>query len=331
MSEASPIRANPSGPSQPKDPEALNLILETAVRRVSEVVRGKADVVRLSLVALLARGHLLLEDVPGVGKTTLARALARVVGGELARIQLTADLLPVDIVGGPVLDPATGGLRFRRGPLFANVVLADELNRATPRTQSGLLEAMAERAVSVDGETHRLPDPFFVIATQNPSEHHGTYALPQSQMDRFLFRTALGYPDPEVERALLVGEGDPPPEPEAIERVLDEGVLRTLWAGVDGVLLSGPIADYIQAIVGGTRAHAEIQTGVSTRGLLLFARAARARALLFGRPYVSPEDVHALAVPVCAHRVVLRGPERASRAEAEAVVRALVQRVPAPT
>lgn len=310
--------------------QAPNLALETAVRRVSEVVRGKAEIARLSLVALMARGHILLEDVPGVGKTTLARALARVIGGEFARIQLTADLLPVDIVGGPVMDPEGQGLRFRPGPIFKNVVLADELNRATPRTQSGLLEAMAERRVSVDGYTHELPEPFFVIATQNPSEHHGTYALPQSQMDRFLFRTAMGYPEPEVERALLVGDEARPVEPESLTPAFDKGLLARLWAAVDEVHLAPEVAEYLQAIVAATRESGDAETGVSTRGLLLFARAARARALVFGRPFVSPEDVHALAVPVCAHRLVLRGHERAGRTETEAFVASLLERISPP-
>lgn len=314
-------------PPSAQAPEAPNLLLETAVRRVGEVVRGKTDVARLSLVALLAKGHLLLEDVPGVGKTTLARALARVVGGSFARIQLTADLLPSDIVGGGVLG-SDGGVSFRPGPLFAHVVLADELNRATPRTQSGLLEAMAERAVSVDGTTHALPSPFFVIATQNPSEHHGTYALPQSQMDRFLFRSALGYPEPDVERSLLVGE--PVPEPESLAAVLAPERLPSLWSAVEAVHLAPEVADYLQAIVNATRDAAEVATGVSTRGLLQYARAARARALVLGRPFVSPEDVYALAVPVCAHRLVLQGQERTAREEVEALVETLRDGVAAP-
>ena len=310
---------------------APHLALETAVRRVSEVVRGKEDVARTALTAVLARGHLLLEDVPGVGKTSLARALARVVGGRFSRIQLTADLLPVDIVGGRVLDAESGGVRFREGPIFANVVLADELNRATPRTQSGLLEAMAERAVSVDGTTHALPSPFFVIATQNPSEHHGTYALPQSQMDRFLFRTAMGYPDADIEHDLLVSGGRAAPPLEHIEPVLEPALLTRLWTAVDEVELAPEVARYLQAVVAATRTAGEVETGVSTRGLLQYAQAARARALLEGRAYVSPDDVHALAVPVCAHRLVLRGGGGGARAEVETLVESLLERVPAPS
>lgn len=307
--------------------------LEDAVQRVSEVVRGKEEVVRLAMVCFLARGHLLLEDVPGVGKTTLGRALARILGGSFSRIQLTADLLPADIVGAQVLDRKADELRFRPGPIFANVVLADELNRATPRTQSGLLEAMSERSISIDGDTHRLPAPFLVIATQNPVEHHGVYVLPQSQMDRFLIRTNLGYPDDEVECELLLGRAPAPGKAnsvEALEPVFDPELVASLFAAVDQVNLSEDVARYVQRIVRATREAGALATGVSTRGAISFARAARARALVFGRRFVTPDDVHALAIPVCAHRVVLRGNDRPSRDEVEATLEGIIEQVPVP-
>ncbi|MEL7368399.1 MAG: MoxR family ATPase [Myxococcota bacterium] len=308
------------------------LALESAVRRIGQVVRGKEDVVRLALIGLLARGHVLLEDVPGVGKTTLARALASVVGGSFNRIQLTADLLPADIVGGPVPDTKTGQIVFRPGPVFANVVLADELNRATPRTQSGLLEAMAERAISVDGQTHTLPDPFLVLATQNPVEHHGVYVLPQSQMDRFLVRTAVGYPDDDIETALIMGDGVDPNTStvESIEPVLKPEGLASLFAAVEAVTLGSAVASYIQAVVKATRESAALSTGVSTRGALQYAKACRARALVEGRRFVTPDDVHALAVPVCAHRVILAGHDRPTRQQSEMVIEEILGQVPVP-
>jgi MoxR-like ATPase len=314
-------------------PEVRTLQLESAVRKISQVVRGKEDVVRLTMIGFLARGHVLFEDVPGVGKTTLARAVAKVIGGTFSRIQLTADLLPADIVGGLVADHERGGLTFRRGPIFANVVLADELNRATPRTQSGLLEAMAERSISADGVTHALPEPFIVIATQNPVEHHGVYVLPQSQMDRFLLRTDLGYPADEIERELLKAKpasDDRAHRVEDLDPVFTHDTLKALFAAVDEVTMSDAIAAYVQQIAKATREAKPLRTGVSTRGAILYARAARARALVFGRRYVTPDDVYELAVPVCAHRVMLKGTDRPSREEVEGLIKEIVAGVPVP-
>ena len=329
-SEAHP--SSSAAAARAAESRAPTLALESAVRRIGQVVRGKDEVVRLALIGLLARGHVLLEDVPGVGKTTLARALAKSVGGSFSRIQLTADLLPADIVGGPVPDTQSGEIKFRPGPIFANVVLADELNRATPRTQSGLLEAMAERAISVDGQTHPLPDPFLVLATQNPAEHHGVYVLPQSQMDRFLVRTAVGYPDDEVETALIVGDGIDPTTStvESIEPALRPDGLAALFAAVDEVTVGPSVARYLQAVVKATRLSTGLTTGVSTRGALQFARACRARALVEGRRFVTPDDVHALAVPVCAHRVILAGTDRPTRRQSEAVIEEILAQVPVP-
>lgn len=330
MESLSPTPAGELNPTRSEVDPLRPLPLEAAIRRIGQVVKGKDEVVRLALVGFLARGHLLFEDVPGVGKTTLARALAKVIGGTFHRIQLTADLLPADIIGGQVLDRTTGAVSFRKGPIFANVVLADELNRATPRTQSGLLEAMAERSISVDGVTHALPDPFLVIATQNPVEHHGVYHLPQSQMDRFLLRTELGYPTDEVERALLMGRAEETVSPESLEVAFTEPTIRALFQAVEAVTLSEPVADYLQRIVRATRDTSELESGVSTRGALAYAKAVRAWALVAGRRFVTPDDVKALAVPVCAHRVVLRGHEHASRAQAEALVRSVVAKVRVP-
>jgi MoxR-like ATPase len=226
----------------------------------------------------------------------------------------------------------SGELVFRPGPIFANVVLADELNRATPRTQSGLLEAMAERSVSIDGTTHTLPEPFMVVATQNPAEHHGVYPLPESQLDRFLIRTSIGYPEGDVERALLSSDREKVgvEQLSAVDPPLPAEVIQQLMAAVDKITLSDPVAAYLHAIVRATRESKDLETGVSTRGAILYARAARARALVLGRGYVTPDDVHALAVAVCAHRVTVRGVRRANRVEAEAILEALLHGIPIP-
>ncbi len=285
-----------TGPAQGTD--ALAALRAGIERRVV----GKPEVVELALVCVLAGGHLLLEDVPGVGKTTLGLTLARALGGRFKRVQFTSDLLPSDILGATVLEPRTGAFGFRPGPIFANVVLADEINRTTPRTQSALLEAMNEGQVSVDGETHALPDPFLVIATQNPHEHQGTWPLPDSQLDRFLVRTSMGYPSRDAERAILRGEArfsddDAPIDPAALHRLRDEAA---------AVRMHPEIEEYVLDLVAATRTTPALARGVSTRGAEALIRAARALARLRGRDHLVPEDIRALAVPVLAHRVLPR-------------------------
>ncbi len=280
--------------------------------RVSRQVRGKKEVVELAAICVLAGGHLLLEDVPGVGKTTLAHALAQAIGGTFRRIQFTSDLLPADIVGFVGLD--AGRMQFRPGPIFANVVLADEINRTTPRTQSALLEAMNEGTVSVDGTTHALAQPFFVVATQNPHEYHGTWPLPDSQLDRFLIRTAMGYPDREAEREVLQGAARLASGEGAVLQPADVLELR---AAVDKVRIHADIEDAVLDLAAASRCAGSLARGVSTRGAEALLRAARARAVLRGRDFAIPEDVLALAVPVLAHRVLVRaesGPEGAASA-----------------
>lgn len=269
---------------------------------LSEVLRGKRDVIRLSVACLLARGHLLIEDVPGVGKTTLAHALSRSVDCGFHRLQFTSDMLPGDVLGVTVYNVRTENFEFKRGPIFTNFLLADEINRTTPKTQSALLEAMNERQVSVDGETYELPDPFMVIATQNPVEHHGTYPLPESQLDRFLMRLRIGYPDAESEKDILRnGDQKAPPS----ERIFTSQQLVALREEVENVRVDEAILDYLLTIVEKTRSYDLLALGVSPRGTQAMFRAVQALALLEGRNYALPEDVKRLAVPVFAHRVLL--------------------------
>jgi MoxR-like ATPase len=281
--------------------------LDRLVEEVETVFHGKTEVIRLALACVLARGHVLFEDVPGVGKTTLAHALAKTLGVGFRRIQFTADLLPSDILGVSVFNPKTLDFETRRGPLFTNVVLADEINRAPPRTQSGLLEAMQEGSVTIDDETHELPKPFVVMATQNPLEHHGTYPLPESQLDRFLMRITIGYPGAEAERRILTESAVIEPVMDRLRTVLSAPQVLALQERVEEVEVDEAILDYLMAIVQKTRTSPQLRMGVSPRGNIQLFRAARAYALTQGRTYLVPDDVRELVVPCLAHRILPTG------------------------
>ena len=282
-------------------------LLDRLVAEVEKVFHGKRDVVRLAVAALLARGHLLFEDIPGVGKTTLAHALARTLGLGFRRIQFTSDLLPSDVLGVSVYDPRTGEFDVRPGPIFANVVLADEINRAPPRTQSGLLQAMQEGRVTLDDRTLVLPSPFMVMATQNPLEHHGTYPLPESQLDRFLMRLTIGYPGAEAEKRILLESALSEPLLESLEAVLTPAQVIQLQNEVESVHVDDGIVDHLMEIVRATRSAAGFRMGVSPRGAIALFRAARAYALTSGRRYLVPDDVRRLVVPCLAHRLLPAG------------------------
>ena len=296
------------------------------VDQVSTIIVGKREQVSLSVICLLAGGHLLIEDVPGVGKTTLAQALARSLGLSYSRIQFTADLLPSDLTGVSVYERQREAFVFHPGPVFANVLLADEINRAGPRTQSALLEAMEERQVSAEGETRALPQPFFVIATQNPSDQLGTHPLPESQLDRFAVRLSLGYPDRASERLLLRGD-DRREALVALPPVMTPSAWKQCQQAVEFVHVSDAFLDYLQTLLTATRDGRWFNLGLSPRAGLSLLRLARARALLLGRPHVSPEDLQALWVPAVAHRVV---PLHQGGRSASAQARALLEATPVP-
>ena len=297
---------------------------------LGSVIQGKPEVIELLLVGLLGGGHVLVEDVPGVGKTTLAKALARAFRITFTRVQFTPDLLPADILGAQILNPREGTFSFQRGPIFTHVLLADEINRASPRTQSALLEAMNEAQATIDGVTHALPDPFFVIATQNPVDYQGTYPLPEAQLDRFLLRLGVGYPRAEDELAMLFARQRKDPL-DGVEPVADVEELRAMQAAVREVEVKARVARYLVAVVAATRDSADLQLGVSPRGALALFRATQARAYLSGRPYVTPDDVQALAAAVLAHRVLMTAQARYGGARGEAIIDALVKTVAVPT
>ncbi|HEY7956965.1 MAG TPA: MoxR family ATPase [Polyangia bacterium] len=304
-------------------------------KTVSGVVHGKPEAVRLALVALAARGHLLIEDVPGVGKTTLGRAIARALGGTFRRVQFTSDLLPSDILGVSVFSAETGRFEFRPGPIFANVVLADEINRTTPRTQSSLLEAMSEGRVSLDNQTHELGAPFMVIATQNPLEHFGTYPLPESQMDRFLLRVRMGYPSPADERRVVTQDAGRDPIDE-IDAVVDAADVEAIQLAAERIKVDDSLYAYAERVVAETRRSPFFSLGVSPRGFQAWYRAARAHALASGREFAVPDDFKETALPALAHRVISTSggagePLGRAREETERVLADLLERVPVPT
>ena len=316
-------------------PTTTSQVVAQLQRSIARAIYGKEEAIQLSLITLLARGHLLIEDVHGVGKTTLAQALAKSFHCTFQRIQFTSDLLPSDVLGVSVYTPETREFEFRSGPIFANVVLADEINRTTPRTQSALLEAMNEAQVSIDGKTMALPQPFLVIATQNPVEHHGTYPLPESQLDRFLMRIKMGYPSPETEREILrkrVGvRGENPLD--ALEPVADVSEVLAMQDEVAHIKVDSSLLDYALEIVNRTRNSDLLALGVSPRGTLMLQRAAQARAFLDGRDYCLPDDFKKLAVPVFSHRVVASSRHASLQKKSEtteSVLRDIVESVPVP-
>jgi MoxR-like ATPase len=301
-------------------------------RTLRSIIRGKDDVVRLALVAILARGHLLIEGVPGVGKTTLAHALARAIDCDFRRVQFTSDMLPSDVLGISVYSTSEERFEFKRGPIFTNILLADEINRTTPKTQSALLEAMNERQVTVDGHPHPLPNPFLVIATQNPVEHHGTYPLPESQLDRFMIRARMGYPEAGGERDILRGNAGAARLDE-MQPVLSTEEVLALQDEVSAVRVEDSLIDYSLAIVERTRNHEQLSLGVSPRGSLMLYHAAQAMAFLEGRNYCIPDDFKRLTVPTFAHRLIIsaRYTSTLKRAEqSEQILREVVDSIPVP-
>jgi MoxR-like ATPase len=323
-------------PPPPAPPAASDPSFElavTAARRllgsVQRVIRGKDDAIEAAATALFAGGHLLIDDVPGVGKTMLARAFARSIDGTFKRIQATPDLLPADITGAAVYHQIDGSFEFIPGPLFANVVLIDEINRTTPRTQSALLEAMDENATTIDGIRHKLPDPLFVVATQNPVEHHGTFPLPEGQLDRFAIAMDMGYVSIDIEREVITAQLHGHPIDDLMP-VLTTDEVAAVRRAAESVHAAGSVIDYALAITHATRSHEHLELGASPRASIILVRCAQARALIKGREFIVPDDIKALAVPVLAHRVVAKPELRLERSGTAGVISDILSRTPAP-
>jgi MoxR-like ATPase len=300
---------------------------EKVIANVERVIVGKHREVRLALVALLCQGHLLIEDVPGTGKTVLAKAIARSLGCSFRRIQFTPDLLPTDVTGLSIFNQKTHEFEYRPGPIMAQIVLADEINRATPKTQSALLESMEERQVTVDGVTYQTPDPFLVIATQNPIEYEGTFALPEAQLDRFLIRLHMGYPDP-LDEIVILDEQKRTHPIEALDVVTSLDELREMQQGVREIYVDSVVSDYIVRLVNATRNHPDVYLGASPRGSLALYRAGQAYAALSGRDYVIPDDIKAVAVPALAHRTIVKTAATVRDVDAGLIIRELLDSVP---
>jgi MoxR-like ATPase len=322
--------ANGRGVVKPRSREDFRRAFDGMVTNIAQVIKGKDDMIRLTMTAIVANGHVLFEDLPGTGKTMLARAIARTIDAEANRIQCTPDLLPADITGSPVLDRKTGDFLFRPGPIFANIFLADEVNRASPKTQAAMLEAMQERNVTVDGTSYPLPRPFFVIATQNPVEQAGTFPLPEAQLDRFLFKLSLGYPGRMPEMDVLLSNQTHEPI-EDLTPVVDRDGLVEMMRWADQVTVSEPVMLYIIDLAQATRSDPALAVGASPRASLALMRAARVRAASQGRDDVIPDDVKQLAMPVLAHRVILTADALLREETPEGVSERIIQRVKVPT
>lgn len=305
-----------------------NVTIKSLEENIGRVVKGKPEVIRMAVIALLAKGHLLIEDVPGVGKTTLAHALARSLGCIFQRIQFTSDLLPSDIIGVSIYNQAAHEFEFKPGPIFSNIILADEINRTTPKTQSCLLEAMNDFQVSVENRTYPLPSPFMVLATQNPLEYHGTFPLPESQLDRFMMRIRIGYPSVANEMEILAYQGVK--KVENLLPVVSSVEALELQALSEKIRVEGSLVDYILRIVNATRGSDLLTLGVSTRGAIHLYKAAQAKALAEGREYCIPDDIKEMASPVLAHRVILSSRMESEREDAEGVISDIIERTPVP-